>query len=56
MDLNKDNRPLSGYSAGMDLKYGISNNFTLDATLIPDFGQVAFDEKELNLSPFRTKI
>ena len=56
VDLNKDNRPLSGYSAGMDLKYGISNNFTLDATLIPDFGQVAFDEKELNLSPFEQKF
>ncbi|MDA8938144.1 carbohydrate binding family 9 domain-containing protein [Flavobacteriaceae bacterium] len=56
VDLNKNNRPLSGYSAGMDLKYGISNNFTLDATLIPDFGQVAFDEKELNLSPFEQKF
>ena len=56
LDLNKNNRPLSGYSAGMDLKYGISNNFTLDATLIPDFGQVAFDEKELNLSPFEQKF
>ncbi len=56
VDLNKDNKPLSGYSAGMDLKYGISNNFTLDATLIPDFGQVAFDEKELNLSPFEQKF
>ena len=56
VDLNKNNRPLSGYSAGMDLKYGISNNFTIDATLIPDFGQVAFDEKELNLSPFEQKF
>ena len=56
VDLNKNNRPLSGYSAGMDLKYGISNNFTFDATLIPDFGQVAFDEKELNLSPFEQKF
>ena len=48
----KNSKPLNGYSAGMDIKYGISNNFTLDATLIPDFGQVAFDNKELNLSPF----
>ena len=40
----------------MDIKYGISNNFTLDATLIPDFGQVAFDNKELNLSPFEQKF
>lgn len=40
------------YNAGLDLKYGISDAFTLDATLIPDFGQVAFDEVVLNLSPF----
>ena len=30
----------------MDLKYGINNSFTLDATLIPDFGQVTFDDRE----------
>lgn len=39
-------------SAGMDIKYGLSDSFTLDATLIPDFGQVAFDEVRLNLGPF----
>ncbi|RMA64504.1 DUF5916 domain-containing protein [Ulvibacter antarcticus] len=39
-------------SAGMDIKYGLSDSFTLDATLIPDFGQTAFDEVELNLGPF----
>ena len=36
----------------MDLKYGLSDSFTLDATLIPDFGQAAFDEVTLNLGPF----
>lgn len=40
------------YSAGMDVKYGINDAFTLDATLIPDFGQVAFDQVVLNLGPF----
>ena len=40
------------YNAGMDIKYGINDAFTLDATLIPDFGQVAFDAVELNLGPF----
>ena len=30
-------------SVGLDVKYGISESFTLDATLIPDFGQTAFD-------------
>jgi hypothetical protein len=37
---------------GMDLKYGISESFTLDMMLIPDFGQVQSDDKQLNLSPF----
>jgi len=37
---------------GMDVKYGISESFTLDATLIPDFGQTAFDNLTLNLGPF----
>ena len=40
------------FSAGLDIKYGISDNFTLDATLVPDFGQAAFDAVELNLGPF----
>jgi|TARA_B110000503_G_scaffold85719_1_gene130516 hypothetical protein len=56
VDLNKSNKPLIGYSAGMDLKYGINNSFTLDATLIPDFGQVAYDEEELNLGPFEQRF
>jgi len=40
------------FNAGMDLKYGITENFTLDATLIPDFSQAGFDRVELNLGPF----
>lgn len=43
---------VTAFGAGMDLKYGISDAFTLDATLIPDFGQTAYDEVELNLGPF----
>ena len=46
----------SSYSAGLDLKYGINNSFTLDMTLIPDFGQVSFDDRELNLSPFEQQF
>ncbi len=42
----------TAYSAGMDLKYGINDAFTLDMTLIPDFGQVLSDQQVLNLSPF----
>lgn len=47
-----DGETESSFSAGMDLKYGLSDSFTLDATLIPDFGQVAFDAVSLNLGPF----
>jgi hypothetical protein len=41
---------------GMDVKYGISENFTLDATLIPDFSQAGFDNVELNLGPFEQQF
>ncbi|MFD1294315.1 DUF5916 domain-containing protein [Lutibacter holmesii] len=37
---------------GLDIKYGLSESYTLDVTLIPDFGQTAFDETVLNLGPF----
>ena len=40
------------FNVGLDLKYGITENFTLDATLIPDFSQAAFDNITLNLGPF----
>lgn len=43
-------------SVGLDLKYGISESFTLDATLIPDFGQTAFDDQVLNLGPFEQRF
>lgn len=46
----------SDFSLGMDLKYGITENFTLDATLIPDFSQAAFDNVELNLGPFEQEF
>ena len=39
-------------SGGMDIKYGLNEAFTLDMTLIPDFGQVVTDNVVLNLSPF----
>jgi len=40
------------YKGGMDLKYGISEAFTLDMMLVPDFGQIQSDDKQLNLSPY----
>ncbi|PIE49577.1 MAG: hypothetical protein CSA39_01905 [Flavobacteriales bacterium] len=42
-------------SVGLDVKYGLSESFTLDATLIPDFSQTAFDNLELNLGPFEQR-
>jgi hypothetical protein len=43
-------------SGGMDVKYGINESFTLDATLIPDFGQVVSDDVINNLTPFEQKF
>ena len=47
-----DGETATNFTAGLDLKYGISDSFTLDLTLVPDFGQTAFDEVRLNLGPF----
>ena len=47
-----DGESESDFNVGLDVKYGISESFTLDATLIPDFGQTAFDNLVLNLGPF----
>jgi hypothetical protein len=30
-------------SAGLDMKYGLTSNLTVDATVNPDFGQVEVD-------------
>jgi hypothetical protein len=43
-------------SGGMDVKYGVSEGFTLDATLIPDFGQVISDNVINNISPFEIQF
>jgi Domain of unknown function (DUF5916)/Carbohydrate family 9 binding domain-like len=43
-------------SGGMDMKYGINESFTLDATIIPDFGQVVSDNVVNNLSPYEIKF
>jgi hypothetical protein len=43
-------------NGGMDVKYGINQAFTLDMTLVPDFGQVQTDNRILNLSPFEQQF
>jgi hypothetical protein len=42
-------------TGGLDLKYGLSQAFTLDMSLIPDFGQTISDQRVLNVSPFEVK-
>lgn len=46
----------NAYNGGMDMKIGLGNAFTLDMTLIPDFGQVVTDNLVLNLSPFEIQF
>lgn len=43
-------------NGGMDVKWGVNESFTLDATLIPDFGQVLSDDVVNNLTPYETKF
>ena len=45
--------PVNG---GMDAKLGIGDAFTLDMTLVPDFGQVVTDNLVLNLSPYEVQF
>jgi len=48
----KDDR----FKAGLDVKYGINESFTLDAILVPDFGQTKYDNLILNLSPYEQQF
>ena len=41
-------------SGGIDLKYGLTSNLTLTATVNPDFGQVEADPSQVNLTAFET--
>ncbi len=43
-------------NGGMDIKYGINDAFTLDMTLIPDFGEAQSDNQVLNLGPFEVRF
>jgi hypothetical protein len=51
-----DNSSDKTLKAGMDIKYGINDAFTLDAILVPDFGQTKFDNAILNLEPFEQQF
>ena len=45
-------RQQGNFTAGADVKYGLTSNLTIDATVNPDFGQVEADPSQLNLSAF----
>jgi len=49
-----DTRGRPTVSEGLDLRYRVTSNLTLNATLNPDFGQVEVDPAVLNLSAFET--
>jgi len=55
-DATQVNSWVRSISGGMDVKYGINDAFTLDMTLIPDFGQARSDNQVLNLSPFEVRF
>ncbi len=42
------------WNMGLDLKYGLTSNLTLDGTFNPDFGQVEADPAQVNLTAFET--
>ena len=43
-------------NVGGDLKYGVTSNITLDASINPDFGQVQLDPAFVNLSAFEVQL
>ncbi|HSJ23818.1 MAG TPA: DUF5916 domain-containing protein [Longimicrobiales bacterium] len=43
-----------GLSAGADIRYSVTTDLTLNATINPDFGQVEADPSVVNLSAFET--
>ena len=51
-----DDGSVTAGNAGIDLKYGLTNGLTLDATFNPDFGQVEADPAVVNLSAFETRF
>ncbi|HUQ19198.1 MAG TPA: DUF5916 domain-containing protein [Gemmatimonadaceae bacterium] len=49
----RDNHEMHG-DVGLDLKYRVTSNMTLDGTINPDFGQVEVDPAVINLTAFET--
>lgn len=53
LDASNAQKTRGEFKGGLDIKYGINDAFTLDAILIPDFGQTKFDNVQLNLGPYQ---
>jgi hypothetical protein len=56
-ELNKDEIAYQSiknleYEGGLDIKYGLTSNLTLDVTLNTDFAQVEADDQQVNLTRF----
>ncbi|PTY07123.1 hypothetical protein DB347_07365 [Opitutaceae bacterium EW11] len=51
---NRDSHAV--FHTGVDAKVGLSSNFTLDASVLPDFGQVESDPAVMNLTAFETYL
>ena len=47
-ELNKSPK----FTGGLDVKYGLTNNLTLDLTVNTDFAQVEADDEQINLTRF----
>ena len=44
------------FEAGLDGKFGLTSDLTVDFTVNPDFGQVEADPSEVNLTAFETRF
>ncbi|MFC2167807.1 DUF5916 domain-containing protein [Acidobacteriota bacterium] len=42
------------FNMGLNIKYGLTSNLTLDGTFNPDFGQVEADPAQVNLTAYET--
>lgn len=56
LNANDQQKTKGTLKGGLDIKYGINDAFTLDAILIPDFGQTKYDDQILNLGPFEQQF
>lgn len=52
----KDNEKQMTQNLGLDMRYNLNTNTTINMTFNPDFGQVQTDPSVLNLSAFETRL